>query len=99
MAVHQAVEHTCACWFANGGCNSGGGSVTIISNIHCLIVSEGFMQGNLYTASISMTRPEAKGAIAARSAAPATGYSSAQKERKPKSMTIVLVIRYRNNPD
>src|ERR1700722_12619117 len=98
MAVHQAIEHARACRFANCGCNSGGGSVAIISNIHCLIVSEVFMQGNRHTACMSMTRREAIGAIAAVSAALATGYAPAQAERKRTSMTMVCVIRYQIDP-
>jgi hypothetical protein len=47
---------------------------------------------------MSMTRREAIGAIAAVSAALATGYAPAQKERKRISMTIVCVIRYQIDP-
>jgi hypothetical protein len=56
------------------------------------------MQGNRHTASMSMSRREAIGAIAAVSAALATGYAPAQKERKRISMTIVCVIRYQIDP-
>lgn len=50
VAVHQAIEHTGARRFANGGGDSGDGEIGMKIYMHTLMIDEVFLQDNRQTA-------------------------------------------------
>jgi hypothetical protein len=50
MAVHQAVEHAGPCRLADGCGNSGDRSVSVVLNIHTLMVDEVFVSVHCHIA-------------------------------------------------
>jgi hypothetical protein len=56
VTVHQAIEYASACRLADGRRNSGNRRVSVVLDIHILIIDELFPSGNWYTLEYAANR-------------------------------------------
>jgi hypothetical protein len=92
MAVHQAEEYAHSRGLADGSRNSGDGSVSVVLDIHTLIIDEVFMSDNWY--ELSGYQRHVRGVRLA----PMDVSLYRQNQSKEFLMKIVCIIRYQIDP-